>query len=165
MQANLPTLKVLDWRSNYRRRNSNSVGLRLKFRTCEVLWSGINLPKLETQKIFTIQGNKIISLTCDNLRQSAEIERVILTLPEAEIETPRIRSQWEDGQNAMNSWRRAEGPTSVGSGDTILLMATHTPLERHLSLLCKIFPSRAVSLDILNRQLGETQCKEKQKVN
>ena len=30
-----------------------------------------------------------------------------------------------------------EGPASVGSGDTALLMATHTLLEIHLSLLNK----------------------------
>ena len=49
----------------------------------------------------------------------------------------RIRSQWEDVENALNSWSHAECPTSVGSGDTTLLISTHTPLETNLGPLDK----------------------------
>ena len=59
VRANHWRFEILDQRSNYRRRNSNSVALRLKFRICEVRWSGINRPKLETQKIFNIEGKDI----------------------------------------------------------------------------------------------------------
>ena len=52
--------KSLIWRSNCRRQASNSVGYRLKFLTGELRWSGIELPKVETQKIFEIRWKKII---------------------------------------------------------------------------------------------------------
>ena len=61
----------------------------------------------------------------------------------AELERTRIRSQWEDAQNAVNNWSHAEGLTGVGSGDTTLLMATHTTLEIHLSLRYNVAPSPA----------------------
>ena len=77
----------------------------------------------------------------DNLRQSAEIDRLTLNSGAAELETARIQSQGEVAQNALNSWSRAGGPTGVGSRNSTLL--THTPLEVHLSLLYKISPSQA----------------------
>ena len=67
-----------------------------------------------------------VSQARDNLRQSAEIDTLILNVGAAELETARIQSLWEDAQNAVNNWSRAEGPTGVGSGDTTLLIATHT---------------------------------------
>ena len=67
------------------------------------------------------------SLARENLRQSAEIERFILSLQEAEIETARIQSPWEDAQNTLNNWSHAAEEmrrTSVGSGDTTPVIAT-----------------------------------------
>ena len=84
-----------------------------------------------------------LSLARGNLWQSAEIDRRILNLGAAEVETVRIQSQLEDAQNTINSWSRAEGPTGVGSGDATLLMATHTPLETPLSPVYKTSPSQA----------------------
>ena len=69
----------------------------------------------------------------DNLMHSVEIDGLILNLGAVELETARIRSQWEDAQNAMDSWIHAEGPTGAGSGD-ITLMATHTPGNLLLSI-------------------------------
>ena len=60
------------------------------------------------------------SLARENLGQSAEIERFILSLQEAEIETARVQSLWEDAQNTLNNWSHAAEDmyrTGVGSGD------------------------------------------------
>ena len=101
----------------------------------EVRWCGINLVDLQKLR----ENNP--SLARDNLRQAAEIDRLILNFGAAELEAVRIQSLREDVQNATISWSRAEGPTGVGSVDTTLLM--DTPLEIHLSQLYKISPSRA----------------------
>ena len=67
-----------------------------------------------------------------SLRHLGEIERLTLGIQEAERETARTQSSSEDAQNTVNSWSHSAEevyPTGVGSGDTALLMTTHTPLE------------------------------------
>ena len=88
-----------------------------------------NLPKIETLKISEKFEELHTSWAWGNLRQPAEIERFILSLQEANMETARTKSLWEDAQNIMNCWSYAaeeKHTTRVGSGDTTLLIARHT---------------------------------------
>ena len=62
-----------------------------------------------------------------------------------EHERVRIQSTWEVAQNSLNSWSHAEGPTSVGSGDTTLLMATDTAGNASQSTLQNLSVTSAVS--------------------
>ena len=83
-----------------------------------------------------------------NLRQSAEIERCILSLQEAEIETARIQSLSEDAQNIWNRWSYATEEmytTGVGSGDTTLLIAAQTAGDTSLSTPRSLSIASAVS--------------------
>ena len=69
------------------------------------------------------------SLARENLRHSAEIQRYNVCFGEADIETVRIQSLWEDAQNTLHSWScSAEQvyPTGVGSGETTVLVTRHT---------------------------------------
>ena len=144
---------------------------RLKFLSCELRWRGINLPKIERQNIFKISGKKNTSLVRENIRQSAEFERFILSLQEAEIETARLQSPWEDAQNTFNSWSYAAEelyPTAVGSGDSYLLIAAHTAGDTSQCTPRNFSVATAVSSSALGFSLPmagwETPCKEEHKV-
>ena len=67
----------------------------LKFLVYELQWESIN-PKSRRIKSSTLMEEN--SLDREILRQSAQIERSILSLQVAEIETARIRSLLEDAQ-------------------------------------------------------------------
>ena len=57
---------------------------------------------MKTQKIFEFEGENN-SVGRDNLRHSAEIERLTFLLQEGEMETACTQSQREDAQSTLNS--------------------------------------------------------------
>ena len=75
VQTNLLTWKILDWQSNYRRRTSNSIALRLMLRIFEVRWSGENSRRRRSSAL----KGKNQSLVRD---QSSAIGRHWLTNPQ-----------------------------------------------------------------------------------
>ena len=85
-------IKILEWRSNYRRRHSHSVAQT----DTSHLRSSVGRKTLETQKIFNIFGKHIFSLVHDNLRHVAGTDRLIINVGAAELETARVQSQRED---------------------------------------------------------------------
>ena len=61
------------------------------------------------------------SLCRENLQQSAEIERLTRSLQEADRETARVRSLWEEARHTLNSWGYNADevyPSGVGSAHT-----------------------------------------------
>ena len=109
-----------------------------------------NLQKIVTQSIFEISRIENTSLVRETLRQSAETERLILGLPETEMETACTQSLWEHAQYALNSWSYAAEKCIQQVWDLIPLSCLpHTPLDTFLH-------QQLVSL---LRWLGETQCK------
>ena len=122
------TPELRNWRSDCRCQTSISVDYRLQFLACEPQQDGIHLLKVEAQKNLRNLREENTSLTLGNLRQLSEMERYILNLHQARIETARNQSPGEDAQNALNRWNYTaeEMYPTVGSGYATLLLAAHT---------------------------------------
>ena len=109
--------------------------LRLKCRIREVRWERSQSTDTTDAEDLQHFREDTLSLARANLGHLAEIDRILFNFEAAELERRRAK--------CFEHLSHAEGPTGVGSGDTTLLMATHTPLEMYLSLLYKISPSRS----------------------
>ena len=158
-------LEIRNWRSHCRRRTSNSVDYRLKFLSCEHRWSGINLPKIETQKIFEIQRKKLLPWLRTIFGNQPRFND---SFSAAEKLKQRVFSL--HGKTRKMHWTIGVTPqkncAQQVSGQEILL---NWLLETHLSPIYEISQSRAQFLlqhsDFHLRWLEETPCKVKHTVN
>ena len=138
------TLEVRSWRSNGWRQTSNSLDNRQMFLTFELRWSGINLPKIKTQKIFEVCGKKLLlwlvkvfavgqGWTINHKLQEAERRRRALNLC---------------GKTRKNIWTvgvalQKKSIPQVSDLEILLYWLPRTPLETNLTPFYEIFPSRA----------------------